>query len=93
MRDISLRFSVAEGIFSRLSSIVRILLANSEAPNLRLPHAPAAGPEAWSNLCRKLGFVVLKEVRQQYPTVFLDNTLYLFLSQFHGWRAFEAVVS
>jgi hypothetical protein len=25
--------------------------------------------------------------------VFLDNTLYLFLSQFHGWRAFEAVVS
>jgi hypothetical protein len=25
--------------------------------------------------------------------VVLDNTLYLFLSQFHGWRAFEAVIS
>jgi hypothetical protein len=35
----------------------RILLANSEAPNFRLTHAPAAGPEAWSNPCGTLGFV------------------------------------
>jgi hypothetical protein len=34
-----------------------ILLANSEAPNFRLTHAPAAGPEAWSNPCETLGFV------------------------------------
>jgi hypothetical protein len=32
-------------------------LANSEAPNFRLTHAPAAGPEAWSNPCGTLGFV------------------------------------
>jgi hypothetical protein len=34
-----------------------LLVANSEAPNFRLTHAPAAGPEVWSNSCGTLGLV------------------------------------
>jgi hypothetical protein len=60
MRDMYRRFSVAEGIFSRLSSIVRILLANSEASKFRLAFHFFEGTEAWKKLGGNLGFIVVK---------------------------------
>ncbi len=46
MRDMYRRFGVAEGIFSRLSFIVRILLANSDALKCRVARRLCEGIQA-----------------------------------------------
>jgi hypothetical protein len=60
MRDMYRRFGVAEGIFSRLSSIVRILLANSEASKFLFAFHFFEGAEAWKKLGGNLGSIAVK---------------------------------
>jgi hypothetical protein len=70
MRNIYRRFGVAEGIFSRLSFIVRILLAN-----LFEPYKAEISAEVFPHLCAFKKVICEAKfrsfrVRQQYPTLF-----------------------